>query len=376
MRRYAIDTRTPRVRHYQQGDVVEPEVVVEPPEQGTPGAAGQSTPASPPTDAGQIPAPDVQIAQAPADQEKAFDPNQLVKPVEKEFSHDEDVPFWEAHQKEFFNPENVRSHKGDHRFIDTARVTQQDIENHPNYPKFLAAIEMLKKQPPKVQNQLRGEVDKSYNRMRSDIEHKYNQQRQDQIRAETQELQGIDPTKIDAMRGENLDTNIATAFGAYDKSAYADKIKAATTAEDRQRGERARQTSPLVTLQPRELSQLSKNIIALNQDRNFDATDAATLIMDIATPVPVGMPGLNKLKGRAAANWEPDGRDAVGNYWLNTRQGLIRVSPSAYKTIIQAHSRGYDEGLKYDKKLADAREEEKKPGFFGRNVLIPLGLGR
>lgn len=321
------------------------------PQQPSPAAAGQQTPALPPTTTtGQ-----------------AID----TQPKQPEFDHDIDVQAWKENEDRAFNPKNVASHRGDNRYLaGEAPKAQKFDQSHPDWERLEQMRQLLpqieKEDTSKTKSKYKTAFamwDKQMKEAQRNIDNENKRASQDFYRIEKQEQNKADAKAFDTVNIANLDPMID---GGFAKQAGVLGEAGKVNPQARQKSERLTAMSPLTTMKEHERRMAARNIIALNTERNFNADDASRIIMEIATPPPIGQKGPNGARGRAAANYVPYGVDVVGNYIIQTSAGKIRVHPETFKMLKNAKDDGYNRGLKYEDDLAKRRADEAKDGWFTR----------
>lgn len=345
------------IRTYQSGGDIEPyDELGRPTAPPSPGGAGQATPAAPPPD------------QPPP---MAFDPNQLVKPVDVAPSADpnRDMKIWEEREyRRFEDPETAMtfSHRGENPRTHMPDRGEYSLQAHPEFPQYERAVDIWNKyQLPKNAGQLTKaqertmatDINRMQVRMRKEQSEKYKEAHAQELR----DIQKIDITPLPYGQEEKLDEGIRTALAGYDT----EKFKANfSTAEARNEALEMRAGSPYETMKkrPAELNNVIRNLIYSNRDK-LGVEDAIKVVMQMGTPVKEGEDALNGLTGRAATRFELKGKDANGNRMVVLNDGrVLRMNSGTYKELSKMRSAGYDNIKAYKTKL----EEERKPGMVGR----------
>lgn len=353
---------------------VTPEVTQERPQQPSPGAAGQATPATPPPPTPTpTPAPPAAITTGPT----------LVRTVPEEpmTDPDEHRNIWlKREQIRFEDPETAKviSHRGDHRPLeDDVSPDQYGVQFHPEYPNYREGLELVDKYTrtnPKLAASMNKQLDAMRRRMSQDQMLKYRAQHEKVKSAAANELRaGFDARPLPPAQEEKLDESIKTSLSNYDATMFGPKNPAIVTPQDRHEANEQKAVSPMMTLPIDKQNAIIRNLIYFNRDA-ISTEDAVRIMMKLGSPVKPGAPAANGLRGRYAARFEPYGIDAVGNRSVKLEDGsVVRMSPQVYKLLGDARLKGYDAGTKFRTELQKQRDEEKKPGPLGK-TLDYLGL--
>jgi len=344
---------------------VTPEVTQERPQQPSSGAAGQTTPAAPPPAAIQTGPTLV----------RTVPPEPLTDP-------DQDFPVWQNREAKYFDDPDtaiVRSHRGDNRpLASEISRDQYAIEYHKDYPDYAEGVELVKKfasTNPKLAEKWAKQLDKKYTRMAHDQEIRFRDLHEKAKGANAAELKTIDVRPLNPDQEDKLNANnIQTSLGTYDQATFGPKNPAITTPQARHDADEQKAASPLTTLSADKLSNAIRNVVYLNRDK-VGVDDAVRLVMKLGSPVKPGAPAANGLRGKAAANFDLYGVDAIGNRFVRLEGTpgkpdgqVIRINKDVYDMLSKARSQGYDSVLKFRSKLQEQRDEESKPGLIGRGL--------
>lgn len=340
-----------------------PEVTQEQPQQPSPGAAGQTTPAQP----------------TPS---KAIDTSGLVKVVPEPpmTDPDQDMNIWaEREYRQFEDPDTARvlSHRGDNRpLMSDAEAKQYRPEFHADWPKYQEAIDLVNQfaqSNPTFSQKLAKQAKDIGDRIRREQKDAFKMAHEKAKSEAAADARTLDARPLPATQEEKLDDTIRTSTATYDATMYT-KNPAIVSPQDKHDANEARTASPLNTMTETERNRVVRDLVYLNRDK-IGVDDAVRILMNAGSPVKPGADALNGLRGKAAARFEPHGVDAVGNRFIKMKDGMVvRMSPGVYELLAKKRSQGYDAAAKFRSELDRQREEERKPGFVGRNILQPLGL--
>jgi hypothetical protein len=224
--------------------------------------------------------------------------------------------------------DNTLSHYGDNRFL-TPMPKQQDYRTDPEYQTLQAAQEYIQqhagtRKPAEIArayNMVKAKQTALQKRYDNDYKSQYNQWKL----SEAEQLKGIEGDKL---TGTGLEQNWATADTARDTIAKNLTEIKGPNADLEKAGAATTNMAP---------SNFSETTVRLGQFNNLPPQRASELVMHLAAP----NGAYNGRKGVAAANYKVIGSDAVGNVWLQTDGGKIRVPPNTYDQINRARQKGY-----------------------------------
>jgi hypothetical protein len=370
----AIDTRYARrggvIKKYQAGGWTEDAqgnpitVPPEPPQQPASGAAGQQLPATPPPTQPVTPTPTQAIATQP-----------IVDPL-ADFKDDADVENEKRAEQEVLSGGRTRTVRPSGDIIMGSPPPDRGPEMHADFDRLQTLKSMLpqiaKEDTSKGQRYLKEAqttVDALDRRVHNETIRQNDQQRKDWQRSHANEVKAADKKRmVGIMQLGDLDQQLAGKFGELvnGPDGYQTLIDNAKTPEERRNAAMRLKASPIKQMPDNERAEAARQLMSLN-DRLGPAM-AAQLVVTLGTPPMRGTEGVNKMKGRAAANYELGPKDPVGNFTLITPRGTYRVDPDTYVALKVSRNKGYDSMVSSHKEYLEAKRLEGKPGWVARQT--------
>jgi hypothetical protein len=316
---------TPRVRSFQAGGVMPDDQqgsmlfppLAQPPAQAPDAAAPPAAPPAPVLQIGGTPTPAGEH-QPPAVTEQPYDEN-----IELDKAQREDAPILR---------DRVLSHFGDNRFLtpQPERPTRQSIMDSPEWQNTETALDYLHQNS---QGQKSADVTKALSiieRKRKDLITQAEKNYTDQFNKwKMQEAEQLKGATGDKAAGSPLREDWATTDQQRDLVAKALEAQKTTP-----KGALEYAGAATTTMKPSAFNEAAMRIGQLN---NLPPERSTEILMHLAGP----NGQYNKRNGAAAANYRLAGRDVIGNVWLDTENGKVRVPPSVYEQIEMARVKGH-----------------------------------
>jgi hypothetical protein len=332
---------TPRVKSFQtggmmtddpQGSMLFPgmgQAPVAPPSAAPAPAPAVPTPVPPPA-----PPPPVEPAPGPAIDTQA--PSQVT-----EMPTDDNIELDKARREdESVLQDKILSHYGDNRFITRKpNLGDYNYQSDPEYATLQQAHEYIKQraggEKPAQVNQAINLIKAKEAALRKKYETNWKTDLDAWKKTEAEQVKGAEGDKLVGTGQQQIWGSIDTQRDTLAKNFEAKK----TTPQ----GEMEHAGAATTTMKPGAFNEATMRLGQLN---NLPPERASEILLHLAGP----NGQFNNRKGIAAANYRLMGRDVVGNVWLDTENGKVRVPPGTFDQIEAARQKGYREIQKIERR--------------------------